>query len=296
MKITNFKTFEIAVALLEDSTPDSIDNEILTESNLTIDDLEKINESLLGDIFGGLFKKIKTIILKKIPGNILKQIDELIKDYEDTKNSISGKTFNERNKIYKASISAEDKSDSLAVKRFNEIKLRGDKTIETIENANKSKLDSIKKRMDLLIKDKSDFIKDYVELKMLEVQERIADKELKDAENNASEDILDEIEKKVKDAKTKLANAAKELEQSSKEPDKNDKKKNDKKKINIEDIKVGQEWLYKRKDGAENLATILNVPDELKKGEVHIKSKDGKEFSIKTDNLIKQQNYLKKVA
>lgn len=248
MKLT-FAQFEKATILLE-NTIDSIDDKTLLESGFTREELIKVNEGLLGDIFGGIFGKIKEKILKNIPGSVLKKIDAILKDYRTTKLAISDKTQKERDKIYKASF--EDKEDP----RMKEQIKRSEAAISAIEAASKAKLDSISKQLDIIKKDKSEIVKNYVELQLLQIQEDVANQQLKAAEKNASEEELDKLEAEIKDFKAKKAAVAKAIEDAkvkekaeadAKAKDEEDKKTKaqeeaDKKANDPANAKIGQVW------------------------------------------------------
>lgn len=256
MKLT-FKQFETASILLENTT-ESISDDILLENGFTREEIEKINEGILGDILGGLFGKIKEKILRAIPGNLLKKVDVVLKEYKEAKFGIYDKTLKERNKIYKTSIEAEENpTDNISKKRAEEIKIRSEKAIEQIEAANKSKIDAINKKLTILIKDKSDIVRNYVDMQLAQIQEDVANKQLKDAEDNASETILDDLENQVKEAKKQKEAAAKAIEEAKvKEKEDAVKKENDP--ANSEE---GQVWTRTNSDNIELEVEILKVED-----------------------------------
>lgn len=226
MKLT-FAQFEKASNLLEKSPIDVTDAELL-ENGFTREELEKINEGFFGDLFGGVFKGFKEKILKMVPGSVLKKADNILKEYKDAKVGIYKKTINERNKLYKASVEMqENPTDETAKRRFEEMKIRSEKAIQQIELANKSRIEAIEKKLRLLVKDKGDTVKDYVDFQTAQIQEDIANQQLKDAEENASDEILTQIENEVKEAKRKKEEAAKAIE-DAKIKDKEDADKKEK--------------------------------------------------------------------
>jgi len=300
MKLT-FKQFEAATTLLENS-PESISDAVLLENNLTREDIETINEGLLGDIFGGLFKGLKEKILKAVPGSVLKKVDAILKEYKDTKLAISDKTAKERDKIFKASL--DDKESP----RNKEQITRSEKAIEAIEAASKSKLDAIKTKLGIVSKDKSDIVKNYIDLQLAQIQEDVANKQLKDAEDNASEEQLDKLEAAVKEAKDKKDAAAKIIQdeaskkEASKKQSETDKAKNKEKKDSEAskkandpaNAKAGDEFEYTDDAGKVKKAAIAKDQEEAKKkGADRIGIKlipSGAYISAKPDRLKKVQN------
>lgn len=308
MKLT-FAKFERATILLE-NTIDSIDDKTLLENGFTREELIQVNEGLLGDIFGGIFGKIKEKILKNIPGSVLKKVDTILKDYKTTKLSISDKTQKERDKIYKANF--EDKEDP----RMKEQIKRSEIAIAAIEAASKAKLDSISKQLDIIKKDKSEIVKNYIEMQLLQIQEDVANQQLKAAEKNASEEELDRLEAEIKDFKTKKAAVLKAIEdnkakeEASKKQSETDKAKNKEKKDAEEadktskskeaadkiandpaNAKVGQKWNTKNGNTVEILHLTKQVDkdgnekSDLDKDSIYIKGESGTPGAIKRDKL-----------
>ena len=271
MKLT-FAQFEKATILLE-NTIDSIDDKTLLESGFTREELIQVNEGLLGDIFGGIFGKIKEKILKNIPGSVLKKVDAILKDYRSTKLAISDKTQKERDKIYKATF--EDKEDP----RMKEQIKRSEAAIAAIEAASKAKLDSISKQLDIIKKDKSEIVKNYIELQLLQIQEDVANQQLKAAEKNASEEELDRLEAEIKDFKAKKAAVIKEIEdakvkakaeEDAKVKDEEDKKTKaqeaaDKIANDPANAKEGDEFEYTDDNGKVKKGAIAKDQEEAKK-------------------------------
>lgn len=281
MKLT-FKQFERATALLENA-PDEISDDVLLESGITREDLEKINEGLLGDIFGGIFKKLKEKILKAVPGSVLKKVDSILAEYKKVQMEISDKTQKERDKIFTAN--AEDKDSE----RNKEQVKRSEKAIEAIEAASKSKKDAINNKLQLVIKDKSDIVKNYVNMQMYQIQEDIATKQLKDAEKLASEEELDRLEKVVAEKKKKKEDAAKAIENAKvKEKEEAEKKESEKiKKLNDpETAEKGQKWIYKTTKDEEVEVTIVGDLDKPNK-QIQVKGKKGP-FPVKIERLIRR--------
>ena len=303
-KFVSFAQFEKASYILESKAPDDVDDSVLLENNITREELEHVNEGILGSLFGSFFKKIKEKVLKAIPGSTLKKIDEVLKEYKDAKMGIADKTLKERNKIYKSELTAKaDPKDEIAKKRAEELKIRSDKAIAAIEEASKSKIDAINKKLQLLIKDKEDeFVKGYVDMQLAQIQEDVANKQLKDAEELGNEALLDEIEKDVKEAQKNKEEAQKQLEAAAKKKEAGKQKRaeaKEKKKKDEEEAaakaktekeakdkeearknaKEGQVWKRKSSDGIEMEIKILKAGNGyVQDWEVvkDYKNKDGK--------------------
>lgn len=265
-----FAQFEKAANLLENS-PEDVSDDVLLENNLTREELEKINEGLLGDIFGGIFKKLKEKILKAIPGSVLKKADAILKEYKDTEMSIYDKTKKERDKIYVASV--EDKDSP----RNKEQITRSEKAIEAIEAASRSKKDAINKKLQLIIKDKSEIVRNYVNMQTYQIQEDIANKQLEDAQESASEEELDKLEKIVAEKKKKKEAAGKAIEnakvEAGKKQEADDKKKDEQKKNDPAKATAGQTWKTKNGNDVEILKDLGN-------GRVSVKGKSGAESKM----------------
>lgn len=271
MKLT-FSQFEKAANILENS-PMNVSDAVLLENGITREELERVNEGLIGDIFGGIFKGFKEKLLKMVPGSVLRKADAILKEYKEAKMGISDKTLKERNKMYKASVEMEENpSDTVAKRRYDEIKIRSEKAVEQIEAANKSKIDAIEKKLRLLIRDKGDTVKDYVDYELAQIQEDVANKQLKDAEENASEEILTKLENEVKEAKKKKEAAAAELKKLKDDED----SQKEKERNNSEKAKKGQQWKRVSSKGEEQEVYLDGEIDKEKK-QVHVKLvKDGK--------------------
>ena len=267
MKLT-FAQFEKAAIILENSI-DTISDDVLLENGFTREELEKINEGILGDIIGGLFGKIKEKVLRAIPGNLLKKIDAVLTEYKDVQLSIYDKTKRERDKIYKANL--DDKESP----RNKELVNRAEKAIQAIEEASKSKKDAIYGKLQMLTKDKSDIVKNYAQMQLLQIQEDVATKKLDDAEKYASEEELDKLEKEVNDLKKKKEQEKKAIEDAKvKEKEEEDKKAND-----PANAKVGQVWLRHYAKKHEQEAEIVDLEknhqgEKLEDGMVLVKTKN----------------------
>lgn len=300
MKLAKFNQFEKASKILENHTPETVSDELLKESNLTREDLKAINESILGDIFGGLLKGFKEKILKAVPGSVMKKADAILKEYKETKFGVSDKIMKERNKLYKASLEVEqDPNDATAKKRFEELKVRVEKAVQQIEAANKSRMEAIERKLKLLTKDKSDTLNNYVQYQIAEIQEQAAKRQLEDAENNASEEILKEIEEDVKKAAQLKKQAAEELKKQDEDKKKEASDKEEKEKNDSNKAAVGQVWKrIRKKDGKEEEQEVTIV-EPLKDGIIRVKGKGGP-FGAKPEELVKLikdiDTELKKVA
>lgn len=261
--ITKFSIFEKASILLENS-PESVSDEVLLENNITREELEKINEGILGDAW----KALKIGIMKKIPGNTVKKADDIIKKYKEAKLAIAAKSEREQDKIFKRKGLLEDP------KKFKDDEqiVRSTKAIEAIEAASKSKIEAIQKQLDLLTRDKSDLVRDYIDMQLATIQEEIANKQLEAAEKYADEDTIKKLEtdianiKKQKSDAEKAIKAATEEEERRKKQSEEDKIKSKTKKEedasklanDPNNAKVGQMWKTKR----EHNVTIVELTDD----------------------------------
>lgn len=274
MKLT-FAQFERARVILEHATPEDVNDAILLEHGITRDALVKINEGFLGDILGSLVGKLKEKILKAIPGSILKKADEILAEYKKTKIDIFEKTRKERDKIYKARLEGPEET------RNKEQIVRSEKAIEAIEAASKSKLNAIDSKLKLLTKDKSDIVKNYISMQLYQIQEDVANKQLKDAEENADEESLAKIEDEVKEAKRKREEAAKAIEEAEIKK-KADIEKADKEKAAREEeeannplnAKKGQVWLYKKDEQSVGQEVTIVAPfkdPNVENGKIQVK-------------------------
>lgn len=271
MKLT-FKQFEAATILLENS-PESISEDALTEHGLTREDLVKINEGLLGDILGGLFGKVKEKILKAIPGSLLKKVDSILDEYKTVQMDVSKKTQKERDKIFKAN--ADDKDNE----RNKEQVKRSEAAINAIEAASKSKKEAIKSKLDLLTRDKSDTVRNYVTMQLLQIQEDVANQQLKAAEEFASEEELDRLEKEVAEIKKKKEEQKKAIELSKDEPKK--------------EFKPGDKYDYTDDNKEVKKAEISKDQEEAKKkgdDRIGITLADGTYVSAKPERLTKSKD------
>jgi len=300
MKLVKFRIFESASKILENETPESVSDQILTESGLTREDLVMVNEGILGDIFGGLLKGLKEKILKAVPGSIMKKADAILAEYRSAKMDISDKIMRERNKIYKAKISTDDDDKT----HNDEVKMRSEKAIQQIELANRSKLEAIERKLKLLTRDKSDTLNDYVQFQIAQIQEDAANKQLDDAEKYAGEDLLKELEKEVEDAKQAKLLAKKALEEEkavkakADEDSANAKKAEDEAKAakdkeasdairnNPDNAKKGQVWKTNNGNEVEIVSTKDNEKgEELADGFILIKGKSGAKITQKRTSL-----------
>lgn len=291
MKLVPFHKFEKASRILESNSPDSVSDEILSESNMTREDLLMINEGILGDIFGGMLKGLKEKILRAVPGSVMKKADAILKEYRDAKMGITEKIMRERNKIYKAKISGGD--DEAEKNRNEELKSRAEKAIVQIELANRSKLAAIENKLKMLTKDKSETLNNYVQFQIAQIQEDAANKQLEDAEQYSNEDLLKDIEKQVNDAKAAKIKAKEELEQQKAEKQKKEDdekaaadKKAEEERNNPENAKKGQVWKTDKGNEVEIISTKENNKgEELADGYVYIKGKSGAKQAIPKKNL-----------
>lgn len=248
---------------------------------LNFDDYEKIyegqslNEGLLRDLFGGWFKKMRNSIVKKIPGNVLSDVDKIISEYEKAQTELMEKSLKEKEKIFKAELSIQKGGD--ATKNEQVIK-RANEALDAIKKSLKAKIESFDAKLEALSDGKSDAVIDYINLKIAEVKERIADTELKQIEKFASEKQVDRIEKELDDKREERKKLQIRLEDALKKMDE----------IPGSVAKAGEKWSRKNKKGALVTVDILEEPGKSKEGEVRVKGKGGLEYSAAIDSLVKK--------
>lgn len=274
--ILDFNKFEKGYTILETTSPDDASESLLESSGLTRDDLTYINEGLFGDLFGGWFKKMKTVLLRKIPGGILKKVDEIVKKYEAEKMALMKKGLGEKEKIFKAELSAE--KDPSSAKRYEQIIDRSKQAIAAIKKASDAKIEKFNTELEQISADKSDMITDYINLKIAEVKERVAMSELKEIEKFATEEQVTKVEKEVQDKTNKRETLQKELEASAKAE----------KDLPYMLAKKGEKWVRKNKKGEEVTVELVAEPNDPKPGEIQVKSDGGTLYSALLPSLIRK--------
>jgi hypothetical protein len=272
MAIIDFDKFERFSDILESKAPVEFDG-VLDESDMR--DLEEMNESFLGDLFGGWFKKLKKNILRKIPGGVLKKVDSIIGDYEKERTDLMKKELKEKEKIFKAELEIEKGKDA---KRNEQIMDRAKTAIKTIKKASDAKIDKINTQLEQLSKGKSDLVEDYINLKIAEVQEKLANSELEALEKFASEDRIKELEGEVEKRKQERESLQKDLEAATKKGDDLPGMK----------AKKGERWTRDSKKGNEVVVTVLEDPSEAKDGKVLVKGTKGQEYRVDISSLKKK--------
>lgn len=282
MKLVTFRKFEAINKLVENHSINDLENDpkLLEGTDLTI---EEINEGLLRDIFGGWWKKIHQNLLRAIPGAVLKKADALLDQYEKEKINLSKDTLKEKDKKYKAEISKDDDPEN--AKKYDKIMAGADDAINSIEDAKAAKFNFINKQLKDLAKDKSDVVRDYINLKLAEVIEKIAVKELDDLKKNSSEDEIDKLTNEVKKKKEEREKAQKVFQLEI------EKKKNDPK-----NAVAGERWERTKNDGKKAIVELVGDVD--KKGEVKVKGDKGT-FLVNISSFIRKiedKEELKKAA
>lgn len=272
MAIIDFEKFEKFSDMLESNAPVEFEG-VLDESDMC--GLEQMNESLLGDLFGGWFKKFKKNILRKIPGGVLKKVDGIIADYEKERTDLLKKELKEKEKIFKAEIEIEKGKDA---KRNEQIIDRAKTAMKAIKKAGNAKIDKINTQLDQLSKGKSELVEDYINLKIAEVQEKLATAELEALEKFASEDRIKELEKEAEKRKQEREKMQKDLEAATKKEDELPGMK----------AKQGERWTRDAKKGNEVVVTVLENPKDSKDGKVKVKGSKGQEYRTDIASLKKK--------
>lgn len=276
MSIINFEKFERAQRLLEHSAPIDIDEQLLESNGLTRNELEAVNEGFLKDLFGGWFKKLKTRMLRKIPGGVLNKVDKTVAKYEAEKVALMQKSLKEKEKIYKAEVGK--KTDPGDDTKYDQIIDRAGQAIKAIRTASNAKIDRFNAELESMAQDKSDMVADYINLKIAEVKEKVATAELAEIEKFASEDQVQKNTQEVADLKAKREELQKNLDDAVKEA----------KDMPGADVKKGEMWIRKNNKGDEVTVEVLDDPGAVKDGEVHVKGKGGTEYSAKLESFVKK--------
>lgn len=273
-KMISFDKYEKAISLLESHAPCEVSEELLEHHGLTVAELEHVNEGLLKNLFGGWFSKIKDKLTNAVSGGVLKQIDGILSDYEKAKTDLMRKTLKEKEKIFKAETAISKGEDE---KRNGQIIERARMAISAIEKANKAKMESFDAKLENIAKGKDEKVTDYIDLKIAEVKEKIADAELKEIEKFATEEQVDKAEQELEKSRKKRLQLQQDLEKALAKTT-----------GSLADrVKKGEKWFYKNNAGKEVEVEIADAPDSVTKGETMVKGKKGT-FSVKTDRLVRQ--------
>jgi hypothetical protein len=276
----DFDKFERAQSLLENSAPNDVSEQLLESNGITREELEAVNEGFFKDLLGGWFKKLKTKMLRKIPGGVLNKVDKTISKYEAEKLQLLQKKLKETEKIYKAEVGM--KSDPGQDKKYQQIIDRAETAIKAIKGASNAKIDRFNTELEQMAQDKSDMVADYINLKIAEVKEQVAMAELKEIEKFATEEQVEKVTKAVEEKKAERETLQKNLDNAVKAA----------KDMPGADAKKGELWIIKNKKGDEVAVELLDDPGKgtAKAGEVRVKAntKKGTEYSTKIANLIKK--------
>lgn len=280
--IQDFEKYEKAHKLLETTSPYEVDPMVLESSGLTRNDLMSVNEGLLGDLFGGWWKKMKTGILKHVPGGVLKNVDKIIKEYEKAKVELMQKALKEKEKAFKAEVQMQSSDDP----KFQQIIDRSTEAVKAIKRAGKAKLERFNEQLAQIGEEKSDMVVMYINLKIAEVKERVAMEELKQIEKYATEERVESIKKNIEEETAKREELQKKMEQEAQSKSDDDEMK--------KNAEPGENWIRVNKKGEEVPVVILKKPDEVQKGEVMVKGASGNEYSALTSSLVRKNDDKKK--
>lgn len=278
--LIDFDKFERAQRLLESSAPNDVSEQLLESNGLTREELEAVNEGFFKDLLGGWFKKLKTKMLRKIPGGVLNRVDKIVAKYEAEKLQLMQKSLKEKEKIYKAEVGMQ--SDPGNEQKYQQIIDRAGQAITAIKTAGNAKIDKFNAELESIALDKSEMVSDYINLKIAEVKEQVAVAELKEIEKFATEKQVEKATKEVEDKKAKREELQTNLDNAVKAA----------KDMAGADAKKGELWIIKNKKGDEVAVELLDDPGkgDVKAGEVRVKAntKKGTEYAAKVAALVKK--------
>lgn len=207
-----FEKFEKINKISENHTVEEIKNDSslleaygLTEADMP--EIEKVNE--------GLFDKFKNMLSKALPGGALNKAEKILAQYEKMKKDTLKKVGKLRLTAFQAKTKA--KNDNKFQDAADEMTERTKKSIRVLEDAENKKLSAIEDQLNAFLKDKPERVKTYVTMRVAEIQEKMADLEMKDAEEYASEEELKKLENIIKKKGKIKELAAKKLEKSAKD-------------------------------------------------------------------------------
>jgi hypothetical protein len=189
-----FSKFEKISSLLEYHSPEEVDKQILESYGLDesdISDIESVNE--------GLFDKFKNMLSKALPGGAINKAEKILKDYENIKKDTLKKIGSLRTTAFKAKIKANaNKDDKNLADLAAEADDRMKRASRIVQNAEDKQMQAIEDRLMTFVKDKPDRVKSYVQMRVAEIQQKMAELEMKDAQNYGSEEELKKLEDIVK--------------------------------------------------------------------------------------------------
>ena len=246
--LVTFKQYERATSLLEDYSPDDLrENDTLLEG-LDIKTVDLVNSYLIGE---GILDGLKNWIQKKIPGSILNKANKILTEYEKNKMHTLELVGNEWTKTFKARTDAEaNPTNKMVGAKFEEVRQRANKAIQTYESAEKDKLEAIEKQLEILMRGKGDRVRNYIELKLAQLKEKVAKAKLKDAAKLTDEAELKKLQDIVNHYEAEVAARAKKLEAEAAGKD-----------VKVEKPKAGEKYkYYSNKEKKEVEVTI--APDD----------------------------------
>lgn len=228
-----FNKFEKIHTLLERYSPEETDAQLLEAYGLDASDLELVNT-----INEGFFDKFKNMLSKALPGGSINKAEKILTNYDNIKKDTLKKIGSLRDTAFKAKVKANANKDDQNVQDVaTEANERAKKAIRTLESAEEKQITAIEDQLRNFIKDKPDRVKTYVNLRVAGIQQKLAELEMKDAQEYASEDELKKLEKIVKERGRLVQqydSKLKKLVGAKKEDKKVDTKEEDKK---IDDAK-----------------------------------------------------------
>lgn len=283
-----FRQFEKATELLEQYTLEEIkdDSEILETAGLDesiISHLEKLNEGFLG----GLLDKLKNALSKHIPGGTLRRVEAELKTY---KNNMED-ALEQELKLRKTVLGEKGGKEGDEGRRA-----KFDRQMERVND----KLDEYKARAEeefyKMTKGQPDRIKNYINMRIAELQAEVSKQELDSALKNAelyTEKEQDRIKKEQKETVEKVKATEEEAKASAEAAEKKKKDREDKKKKKnfYKELTKDSEWVYKKDNGD---AINVKIADEPAKEDERVyvydsKKTDKQKFDVNMDRLTKKE-------
>lgn len=257
MNLVKFKQFEsVYEALASGEFPADIANdgtELLPEGAGPIAD--NINNKML--LNEGLLDKLTNFVSKWLPFTTIREANKIFNDYKASRLKKFEEIGKQRLLQFQARTKANSKpDDTLLQTQANEITVRTNKVIETIEKAEADKLNAVQRQLQILSRgSKKDRVKLYIDLELAKMQQEIAEKEIEDAKSYTSDDQMKQLQsivdmrKEVAELYTKKAKMAADLE----------------KKGELQDgpklPKIGKVVNYKKKNGETARGNFTVVKD-----------------------------------
>lgn len=223
-----FERFEKIHSLLETYSPDEIDNVILEANGFIEADLIEINT-----VNEGLLDKFKNILSKAMPGGAINKAEKILTNYEKIKKDTLKKVGTLRTTAFKAKVKANaNKDDQNLADLAAEADDRMKRASRTVQNAEDKQMQAVEDQLSTFVKGKPDRVKTYVQMRVAEIQQKMAELEMKDAQEFGSEDELKKLEDIVKKRGNLKQQYAKKLEKVTK--GKKDTKDDDRKIVDLQ--------------------------------------------------------------